>query len=373
MPRTPEEQVSPELQSPRKEADLDQMTIAEFVKTKFLPEHIATKRTSGRRHYQAILKHVLTPEEVDRIFGIETSESKAKLKAIANWPYMNNVRLRNAHPDHVQSLVSAALEGGYSTQTAKHIRNVVSAVFTHAIKVHYFAGENPAISVASPGMTRRVAHTLTFEQTIKVLQVMNYPEMEIALLALLTEMNVAEICGLQWKQVNLARHSVNRGGELIPPMTIAVRSQLYRGELSNVPAARRKSIAIPHLLHAMFLRLSHLTITGWNDFVLISKGGRPINQINVAARRLKSNRRGPRNAMAILAGISTYTACTDLGIRRPVSGSTGVGNDSEGRPSAHFRDYSKPGPGDRIGISAYKFRSLDSELPSAANRGLSGT
>ena len=264
------------------------MTISEFVKTKFLPEHIATKRTSGRRHYQAILKHILVPEEVDRIFGVETSVSKAKLKAVANWPYLTNVRLHDARPDHVQSLVSTALQSGYSTQTAKHIRNVVSAVFTHAIKMRYFAGENPALPVVSPGMTRRVAHTLTFEETVNVLQVMRYPEMEIALFALLTGMNVAEICGLQWKQVNLARHSVNRGGELIPPMTIAVRSQWYRGELSEVPTARRKSIAIPHLLHAMFLRLSHLTISGWNDFVLVSKGGRPINQINVAARRLKS-------------------------------------------------------------------------------------
>jgi hypothetical protein len=38
----------------------------------------------------------------------------------------------------------------------------------------------------------------------------------------------------------------------------------------------------------MFLRLSRATNAGWNDYVLVSKGGRPINQINVAARRLKS-------------------------------------------------------------------------------------
>ncbi len=288
LPRAAEDQALLELERSGIEEHLHQMTIAEFVKAKFLPEHVVTKRTSGRRHYQAILKHILSPEEVDHIFGIEPSASKAKLKAIVNWPYLNNVRLRDAHPDHVQSLVSAALESGYSTQTAKHIRNVVSAVFTHAIRVHYFAGENPALPVPSPGMTRKFAHALTFEQTVNVLQVMHYPEMEIALFALLTGMNVAEICGLQWKHVNLAIHSVNRGGELIPPMTIAVRNQWYRGELSYVPTARRKSIAIPHLLHSMFLKLSQITITGSNDFVLISKGGRPINQINVAARRLKS-------------------------------------------------------------------------------------
>ena len=288
VPRASGDQASRELERFAKEEHCDEMTIAEFVKAKFLPEHIVTKRTSGRRHYQAILKHVFPPEEVDSIFGVETSESKSKLKVIATWPYVNTVRLRDAHPDHVQSLVSAALESGYSTQTAKHIRNVVGAIFTHAIRVGYFADENPAIPVVHPGMTRRVAYALTFEQTVRVLQVMRYPEMEMALLALLTGMNVAEICGLQWKHVNLANNSVNRGGELIPPMSIAVRHQWYRGELSNAPAARRKTIAIPRLLQSMLLRLSHLTIMGWNDFVLISKGGRPINQINVAARRLKS-------------------------------------------------------------------------------------
>ena len=278
----------PDPERDRLRESYDQVTISEFVRARFLPEHIVTKRTPGRRHYQAILKHVIPPEEVDIIFGVDKALSKAKLRAIPNWPYLNNVRLCDTHPDHVQSLVSAALESGYSTQTAKHIRNVVSAIFTHAIRGRYFAGENPAIAVTSPGMTRKIAHSLTFEQAVRLLQFMGYPEMEMALLAILTGMTVAEICGLQWKHVNLADHSVNREGELIPPRTIGVRSQWYRGELSTVPAGRRKNISIPGLVHSTLAGLSRSRNIGWNDFVLVTKGGRPINQINVAARRLKS-------------------------------------------------------------------------------------
>jgi len=286
--RAAEEQMSPHSELGRPRESYEQMTIAEFVQARFLPEHIVTKRTPGRRHYQAILKHVIPPEQVDIIFGVDTAWSKAKLRAIPDWPYLNNVRLCDTQPNHVQSLVSAALESGYSTQTAKHIRNVVSAIFTHAIKGRYFAGENPALPVTSPGMTRKVAHSLTFDQAVRLLQFMGYPEMEMALLVILTGMTVAEICGLQWKHVNLSDHSVNREGELIPPRTIGVRSQWYRGELSNVPAGRRKNIAIPGLVHSMFVRLSRSKNIGWDDFVLVTKGGRPINQINVAARRLKS-------------------------------------------------------------------------------------
>ena len=265
-----------------------QMTVAEFVERKFLPEHIATKRTPGRRHYQAILKHILNPNYVDQIFGVGGQPSRAKLKTNPNWPYVDNVRLLDIQPEHVQRLVSVALQTGYSTQTAKHIRNVVSAIISHAIRQGHFMGGNPAILVPSPGMQRRAPHHLTFEQTVKVMQAMRYPELQVTLIVILTGMNIAEICGLQWKYVNLTDHEVNREGERIPPRTIAVRKQWYRGELSSVPEARKKTLPIPDLLRKCFLRLGQARVEGWNDFVLVSRSGKPINQINVAARQLKS-------------------------------------------------------------------------------------
>src|ERR1700751_4939797 len=63
-----------------------EMSVAEFVATKFVPEHVAFKTAAGRRHYQAILKHVLTPEQVDKMFGVQTDGSKTKLKRYPSWP-----------------------------------------------------------------------------------------------------------------------------------------------------------------------------------------------------------------------------------------------------------------------------------------------
>src|ERR1700680_2852029 len=51
-------------------------------------------------------------------------------------------------------------------------------------------------------------------------------------------MNVAEICGLQWKRVNLTEAWSNTDGESIPPRTIAVRKQWYRGELGGLKKSR---------------------------------------------------------------------------------------------------------------------------------------
>ncbi len=264
------------------------MTVMQFVAARFLPDHIAIKTSPGRRHYQAILKHVIKPEEVEAIFCVSTeSSSRAKMQPKAEWPYISEVRLREACPEHVQRLITAALNGGYSSQTIRHIRNVVGAIFSHALRTRHYAGDNPAALVVLPGMKRRESHALSLEQTLKVLEQMQYPEREVTLFAILTSMNIAEICGLQWKFVNLTEHHLSREGQSIPPRSILVRNQWYRGELCAVPAGRRKSIPIPQLLFTVLHTLSRTKSSGWNDFVLSTKSGRPINQINLAARRLK--------------------------------------------------------------------------------------
>jgi integrase len=266
------------------------MTIADFVERAFVPEHVAMKRASGQTHYQAILKHVLTPEGVESVFHAGEERLHIRLKAVPDWPYLDNVRLRDARPDHVQRLIEAALAHGYSTQTAKHIRSVVSAIFVHAMKKGCFQGENPAGPVALPKMTRKDAPALTLAQVKEVLAAMQHPEKEMTLMAILTGMNGAEICGLQWKRVNLTDGWREVDGEAIPPRTIAVRQQWYRGELCGLNApSRLRNLPIPEPLLAVLMGLARrAAFRGPGDFVLVSRAGTPINRQHIAARRLKS-------------------------------------------------------------------------------------
>lgn len=266
---------------------LPDMSVADFVETLFVPQHVAAKGPSGRRHYRAILKHVLTPAEVNRIFSAGSPDSNDNPGGKPGWPYMNNVRLAEVGPEHVHSLVRAALECGYSTQTVKHIRNAVSAIFSHAIKQHRYLGRNPACLVITPNVVRKKAHALSLAQTIQVFNAMRYPEREMALLAILTSMNISEICGLQWKHVNLMDRTVQRGSDLIPPRTIAVKQQFYRGEFCAVPEGRRKNLPISQLVFSVLMKLGQLRGIGGEDFVIATKSGRPVNQINIASRRLK--------------------------------------------------------------------------------------
>jgi integrase len=139
-----------------------------------------------------------------------------------------------------------------------------------------------------PDIVRKEAHVLALDQLRRLIEEMRSPEREIALLAVLTEMNVAEICGLQWKYVNISEFRCMSDGEWIPPRTIAVRKQSYRCEFGAVMNSRRREIPIPDLVASLLRNIrSRKRFTGRDDFVVVSRRGTPINQDNVATRRLK--------------------------------------------------------------------------------------
>jgi integrase len=266
-----------------------EMTIARFVETAFVPEHVEGKRMAGRAYYQAILKHVLPPEEVDRIFHIQRNGARTKLKVDPDWPYLGDLLLEDCGPEHVGRLISAAVARGYSPQTVIHIRNVISAIFSHAKKMQCYQHDNPAKRAVMPQRPYKEPHSLTISQAKEVIRAMRYPEKEMTLMAMLTSMNIAEICGLQWKHVNLTGTWSNVAGEPIPPITLVVRKRWYRGELDDVSASRARNLPIPELLLPILIKLSGRGKSiGPEDFVLVSRAGTPINAINITARRLRT-------------------------------------------------------------------------------------
>jgi integrase len=202
---------------------------------------------------------------------------------------MDSLRLCDITPERIQHLISVALSCGYSVQTVTHIRNVVRAIFSHATTTGCYTGTNPVVFVTLPVMARKEAHKLTLIQLKQVIQAMRYPEKDIALFALLTELNVAEICGLQWKYVNLSNEGRLVDDECIPPRTIAVRNHSYRGEYGPVIESRKRFVSVPELLCSILRNLRiRRRFTEPHDFVLVSRSGTPVCPENIASRRLKS-------------------------------------------------------------------------------------
>ena len=263
------------------------MTFGFFVETKFIPEHVEHKTTSGQTHYQAILKHLLQPETVNRIFNPKRI-ANARLKSVPGWPYLDDVRLCDITAGHVRQLISAAFAGQYSSQTVKHIKNVAFAIISHAQREGCFHGPNPVGQVNLPPMTRKAEHHLSVSQTKAILEIMSYPEREIALITITTGMNIQEICNLQWKHVNLSPNPRHVDGEVIPAMSIAVRTRWNRAGLGDSKRGRKRNIGIPKPLISI---LESLQVQKGNpvpdDFVLESQDGYPIPAAGVRAGRLK--------------------------------------------------------------------------------------
>jgi len=239
------------------------LTMASFVELRFLPDHVALLKKSGRAHYESMLKHVL--------------------------PALGNVRLKDTTAAEIQKLVSSMLADHYSVQTVKHVRTTVSAIFTHAKRLGWHTGDNPARLVRLPEMVRKESHALSFDQAVATLAALNSPAQELVLFAILTSMNIAEICGLQWKRVNLSEQFTTVDGESLPPLTIAVRRQWYRGEYGSVKAkSRRRNLPIPIVLRGVLAKMKERARwTGADDPVFAARTGKPLDEHNIARRHLK--------------------------------------------------------------------------------------
>ena len=265
------------------------VTIAEYIECKFVPEYVATKTSAGRRHFRSSLKFVLTPDTLERAFKTDSRIAKQSLAPIPGWPYMDSMPLCEVTRNWVQTVVSGTLNRGYSVQTATHIRNVIRTIFGHASHTHFFSGENPAAQVTLPRMVRKPASVLTLDQLKHFLQVAHHPEREIALMAALTTMSIAEICGLQWKYINGSELRRWTDGEWLDARTIAVRMQSCRGEFGRVLSSHKRNLRVPELLSSVLSHVRGRTkFSGPDDFVFASRRGSPVSQDNLASRRLKA-------------------------------------------------------------------------------------
>ncbi len=263
------------------------MTVASFVERVFIPGYVMARRIAGRAHFQGILKHILSPERTAQSFR-PGGKARARLAAIPGWPYLDDVPILEIRPKHVEQLIQASMSRGYSSQTATHLRNVIRMIFSYAAARGYVTGPNPATFVTAPSIRHKPVRSLTLSQLKQVFELMRYPEQQIALFALLTDLNVAEICGLKWKHVNLSNIIHHGSEEPLPGRTISVRMQLYRGEYRAVVGRRNRLVQIPELLQSALLHLKHRPEhNSGEDFVLVSRRGTPVSPDNIAARRLK--------------------------------------------------------------------------------------
>jgi integrase len=261
------------------------MKVKDFIERRFQPEHVLALKSGGRDHYAVQLKHLVAE--------------------------LGEMSLREVKREHVQRMCLGLLQKTYtlgkddekwkkkarqvpySVHAALHLKNATSAVFEHAKAHEMYTGENLACYLRLPEMKRKQKHSLTHDQMSVLLETLPSRAAKMSHIAVLTSLNVAEICGLQWKDINLTDNWVVVDGEPIDPMSIFVVRQwsTRKGggayDTLKEGSRRRKEPIDRELAAVVRVVVSNSKFTGLEDPVFASRTGRPVDAHNIFNRTLK--------------------------------------------------------------------------------------
>jgi integrase len=187
-------------------------------------------------------------------------------------------------------MVDKILMAGKSTKSANSARIVGSAIFTFAKKHRAASGDNPFGLVEMPEhQPVRPARALTWQECGKLLPLLPDTVREMVFSAIALSMNVSELRGLKWKHVNLTGEWVpvpNTTGDVIPPLTIAVREHYYYRERGTLKTpSRKRNLPMPNAVRTALSQLkARSRFNSPEDPVFSNQVGKPLSDNNVLKR-----------------------------------------------------------------------------------------
>jgi integrase len=139
-------------------------------------------------------------------------------------PLCETVWLRDARTYHVQGWLNKIGAGNLSRNTLKHVKSVISGIFTLAKQQDYFQGENPARDCAvNPGAAEpQETYAYTLEEVNHVLAVLPEPAASAFAVAAFMGLRHGEIQGLLWENYTNGQMYVSRSiwnGRVTEPKT----------------------------------------------------------------------------------------------------------------------------------------------------------
>lgn len=237
------------------------MTLGQYIVQHFEPEWVWALKRAGKLHYQYAFRRII--------------------------PALGDISLRELRATDIQRLCKYLIDEGHG-RTAEQVRTVIHTIIEHARRNGYFSGENPAKMVMLPERVEKIPQALTWEQAVEVLDRLKSPIREMVLLSMTTSANVAELCALRWKRVNLSDETVVVDGVTIPPHCFAIVENYYRGEFGSTKAkARNRVQPIPSVVVPLLAGLKLSRMPAPDDLVFSSRNGTPIDAHNVNNRVFK--------------------------------------------------------------------------------------
>lgn len=240
------------------------MSVQQFIDGCFRADHISQLKASGRDHYEHMLRaHIL--------------------------PTLGEVQLRRVDALLVQRLLTAKAEK-YSSQTVRHIRNAISAIFRHARRLKYFSGALPTEDVLMPTLRHAERRALRWDQVLDLAEAMPQRHRSLVILLAQTGLRIGEAAGLLWSCINFEDDWVIREGIAIPALTICVRYNWTRGELTDLKGSAKVRM-IPLTAESWVALELHRERSKWcgeHQPVFTGHAGTRIDAHNVGQRSLKT-------------------------------------------------------------------------------------
>jgi integrase len=175
------------------------VTMGDFVEQVYLPWTVQHKRPSTAKGYRDIWEDHLKP-----------------LSAL--------IWLKDARTYHVQRWLNQIGAGNLSRNTLKHIKSVISGIFTLAKQQDYFQGENPARDSATNPKAAEPQETYayTLEEIHMILALLQEPAATAFAVAAFMGLRHGEIQGLLWENYHDGQMYVGRSiwnGRISEPKT----------------------------------------------------------------------------------------------------------------------------------------------------------
>jgi integrase len=183
------------------------VTIGDFVERVYLPRIKEHRRPSTAKGYRDIWEDHLKP-------------------------LSEQVWLKDTRTYHVQGWLNQIGAGKLSRNTLKHVKSVISGIFTLAKQQDYFQGENPARdSAVNPKAAEpQETYAYTLEEIQAILSLLPEPAATAFAVAAFMGLRHGEIQGLLWENY--------RGGEMY------VSRSIWNGRISD-PKTRKGRAPVP--------------------------------------------------------------------------------------------------------------------------------
>jgi integrase len=200
------------------------VSLIDFVERLYLPRMEQQKRPSTVKGYRDIWNNHL------------------KARSVALW-------MREIRTCDVQRILDdIAKPGTLSSNSLRHIKSHISAVFSYAKQQGYFDGENPARNTAiPPSRPSEETYAYSLEEIAQILSALPEPAATVFAVAAFTGARRGEIRGLLWENY--------RDNE------IQVARSIWRGHVTE-PKTRRSRGAIPVILPLAMRLESHRAKSG---------------------------------------------------------------------------------------------------------------